>query len=179
MARCLALLGMVATHVLFARGPDGDLALPQAIAGGRAAALFAVLAGVSLWPLAYELEVALIAPNRLQTIVDLVKPLKEELDRTPFGIKLFALALCPAICEELFFRGALYAAVPPVHQIWLTTVLYALATALTGNVMLGFAAAVLGFVTALERRTTGGVLAPMITHVTWSMVMLHVLPHIL
>ena len=48
MARCLALLGMVATHVLIARGPDGDLALPQAIAGGRAAALFAVLAGVSL-----------------------------------------------------------------------------------------------------------------------------------
>ena len=39
---------MVATHVLIARGPDGDLALPQAIAGGRAAALFAVLAGVTL-----------------------------------------------------------------------------------------------------------------------------------
>ncbi len=48
MARCLALLGMVATHVLIARGPGGDLALPQEIAGGRAAALFAVLAGVSL-----------------------------------------------------------------------------------------------------------------------------------
>jgi uncharacterized membrane protein len=48
VARCLALLGMVATHVLIARGPGGDLALPQEIAGGRAAALFAVLAGVSL-----------------------------------------------------------------------------------------------------------------------------------
>jgi uncharacterized membrane protein len=48
VARCLALLGMVATHVLTPRGPDGDLALPQAIAGGRAAALFAVLAGVTL-----------------------------------------------------------------------------------------------------------------------------------
>jgi Heparan-alpha-glucosaminide N-acetyltransferase, catalytic len=48
VARCLALLGMVATHVLIARGPDGDLNLPQEIAGGRAAALFAVLAGVSL-----------------------------------------------------------------------------------------------------------------------------------
>lgn len=39
---------MVATHVFLPRGPDGDLALPQAIAGGRSAALFAVLAGVSL-----------------------------------------------------------------------------------------------------------------------------------
>ncbi|HET8959284.1 heparan-alpha-glucosaminide N-acetyltransferase domain-containing protein [Nocardioides sp.] len=48
VARCLALLGMVATHVFLPRGPDGDLALPQAIAGGRSAALFAVLAGVSL-----------------------------------------------------------------------------------------------------------------------------------
>ena len=48
MARCLALLGMVATHVLLDRGPDGDLTLPHVVAGGRAAALFAVLAGVSL-----------------------------------------------------------------------------------------------------------------------------------
>ncbi|QZY29988.1 heparan-alpha-glucosaminide N-acetyltransferase domain-containing protein [Nocardioides coralli] len=48
VARALALLGMVATHVLAPRTPAGDLAWPQAVAGGRAAALFAVLAGVSL-----------------------------------------------------------------------------------------------------------------------------------
>jgi hypothetical protein len=48
VARCLALLGMVATHVLADRGPDGELALGHELAGGRAAALFAVLAGVSL-----------------------------------------------------------------------------------------------------------------------------------
>ncbi len=48
VARCLALLGMVATHVLPARTPGGDLALGQAVAGGRSAALFAVLAGISL-----------------------------------------------------------------------------------------------------------------------------------
>lgn len=48
MARCLALLGMVATHVLEARTADGDLAFGQALAGGRASALFAVLAGVSI-----------------------------------------------------------------------------------------------------------------------------------
>lgn len=50
VARCLALIGMVATHIL----PNIDLAtgsfVPwhQQIAGGRSAALFAVLAGVSL-----------------------------------------------------------------------------------------------------------------------------------
>ena len=47
MARCLALLGMVATHALVAFNADG-VAVVQQIAGGRASALFAVLAGVSL-----------------------------------------------------------------------------------------------------------------------------------
>jgi Heparan-alpha-glucosaminide N-acetyltransferase, catalytic len=48
VARCLALLGMVATHVLAERDPDGSLSLGQALAGGRASALFAVLAGLSI-----------------------------------------------------------------------------------------------------------------------------------
>lgn len=48
VARCLALLGMVATHVLDGRSADGDLTAVQWLAGGRASALFAVLAGVTL-----------------------------------------------------------------------------------------------------------------------------------
>ena len=48
VARCLALLGMVATHVLDQRTPTGELTFGQWLAGGRASALFAVLAGVSL-----------------------------------------------------------------------------------------------------------------------------------
>jgi uncharacterized membrane protein len=48
VARCLALLGMVATHVLDARTPEGELTVAQWLAGGRASSLFAVLAGVSL-----------------------------------------------------------------------------------------------------------------------------------
>ena len=47
MARCLALLGMIATHALVPVGPDG-VTVVQQVAGGRASALFAVLAGVSL-----------------------------------------------------------------------------------------------------------------------------------
>ena len=47
MARCLALLGMMATHIL--PGYEGlEIPWPQQLAGGRASALFAVLAGVSL-----------------------------------------------------------------------------------------------------------------------------------
>lgn len=48
VARCLALLGMVATHVLDERTPTNDLTFGHWLAGGRASALFAVLAGVSL-----------------------------------------------------------------------------------------------------------------------------------
>ena len=46
-ARALALLGMMATHILVGVDADG-VTLPQQIAGGRASALFAVLAEVSL-----------------------------------------------------------------------------------------------------------------------------------
>jgi uncharacterized membrane protein len=48
VARALALLGMVATHVLRPDTPAGDPTWVQALAGGRASALFAVLAGVAL-----------------------------------------------------------------------------------------------------------------------------------
>jgi len=59
-----------------------------------------------------------------------------------------------------------------------TTALYVLATAVTGNVMLIFAALVLGIVVGLQRRASGGVMAPVLTHVTWSVVMLYALPAI-
>ena len=48
VARCVALIGMIATHALPTRNVDGGLSLAHEIAGGRASALFAVLAGVSL-----------------------------------------------------------------------------------------------------------------------------------
>jgi len=47
VARCLALLGMMATHIL-PGVVDGHVPVTHQVAAGRAAALFAVLAGVSL-----------------------------------------------------------------------------------------------------------------------------------
>ena len=47
VARCLALVGMIATHALVPVGEDG-VTLVQQLAGGRSSALFALLAGVSL-----------------------------------------------------------------------------------------------------------------------------------
>jgi len=82
------------------------------------------------------------------------------------------------VAEELFFRGAAYAAIP-WHPVVVTTGLYTVATLVTGNVMLTFAAAVLGFVVALERRASGGILAPILTHITWSVTMAFTLPVLL
>ena len=79
------------------------------------------------------------------------------------------------IAEELFFRGAMYAAIPRHPVLW-TTVAYVVATLATGNVMLGFAAVLLGAVCGLERRASGGILAPILTHITWSLSMLFLLP---
>lgn len=79
------------------------------------------------------------------------------------------------ISEELFFRGAAYAAIPR-HPVAVTTVLYVLTTVVTGNPMLIFAAAVLGTVVGLQRRASGGVLAPILTHLVWSVTMLYALP---
>lgn len=79
------------------------------------------------------------------------------------------------IAEELFFRGAMYAAIPRYPVAW-TTLAYVVATLATGNVMLGFAAVLLGAVCGLERRASGGILAPILTHITWSLSMLFLLP---
>ena len=79
------------------------------------------------------------------------------------------------VAEELFFRGALYAATPR-YPVVVTTAAYALATLATGNPMLVFAALLLGTLVGLERRATGGIQAPVITHVVWSVALLFALP---
>jgi membrane protease YdiL (CAAX protease family) len=53
-----------------------------------------------------------------------------------------------------------------------------LATIAGGNPVLVFAAVVLGAVVAMQRRASGGILAPILTHITWSLSMLFVLPPI-
>jgi membrane protease YdiL (CAAX protease family) len=42
--------------------------------------------------------------------------------------------------------------------------------------MLVFAAFLLGLVLGLQRRASGGILAPVLTHITWSTTMLFALP---
>ncbi len=83
------------------------------------------------------------------------------------------------VAEELYFRGALYAGVGRRHAVLVTTVVYALVTAASGIPLLVLAAAILGLVVGLQRRVTGGILGPVVTHVTWSLGMLFLLPEAL
>ena len=83
------------------------------------------------------------------------------------------------IAEECFHRGAVYSAVARYRPILTSTVAYAAVAAASGIPLLVLAAVLLGLVTAVQRRATGGVLGPIITHVTWSMVMLFALAPIL
>jgi membrane protease YdiL (CAAX protease family) len=89
-----------------------------------------------------------------------------------------AITLVNGIAEEMFFRGALFAAIGVRHPVLISTVLYALATVAGGNPVLVLAAAILGAVVGLQRRAGGGILAPVLTHITWSMAMLFLLPPI-
>jgi membrane protease YdiL (CAAX protease family) len=105
------------------------------------------------------------------------EPVDQLLDHARFGAfaAVLAITFVNGVVEELYFRGALYAALPR-HQVTLTTLLYALTTVGSGIPLLVLAATLIGLVTALQRRVTGGFLGPIITHVVWSTGMLLLLP---
>jgi len=114
----------------------------------------------------------------VRTIPSLVRLTEDVLDYARLGNLwiILVITLVNGAAEELFFRGALFAAIGVRHAVLISTVLYVLATIAGGNPVLVFAAAVLGTVVALERRASGGILAPILTHITWSLSMLFVLP---
>lgn len=84
--------------------------------------------------------------------------------------------LANGAAEEVFFRGALYAAIGEQHPVALSTAAYALATVPTRNPALVLAASVMGTLFAAQRRASGGIQAPALTHLTWSVLMLRYLP---
>ena len=84
--------------------------------------------------------------------------------------------LANGLGEEVFFRGALYAALGDDHPVLASTAVYALATSTTRNPALLLAAMVMGGLFGLQRRATHGLQAPVLTHLTWSTLMVRYLP---
>jgi membrane protease YdiL (CAAX protease family) len=87
-----------------------------------------------------------------------------------------ATTLANGLGEEVFFRGAMYAALDADRAVAASTAVYTLATASTRNPALVLAAAVMGTLFGLQRRASGGLQAPVITHLTWSTLMVRYLP---
>ena len=83
------------------------------------------------------------------------------------------IAAGSGVAEELFFRGALWSGPRPLRT---TTLAYAASTAATGNPALVLAGLITSVIFGLQRGASGGVLAPALTHVTWSVLMLRYLP---
>jgi uncharacterized protein YbjT (DUF2867 family)/membrane protease YdiL (CAAX protease family) len=79
------------------------------------------------------------------------------------------------VAEELFFRGAFYTAAAE-RPILLSTIAYTAATAASRNSALTIAGVVMGGLFGLQRRASGGIQAPVLTHFTWAMLMLRYLP---
>jgi len=69
--------------------------------------LGAILLGFTLWPFAYEIEILSLSNERIESLSKLFESMKLELGAVPLWIKLITLAVLPAVCEELFFRGYL------------------------------------------------------------------------
>jgi len=93
--------------------------------------------------------------------------------RTPMVV---ATTLANGLGEEIFFRGALYATLDADRAVVVSTAVYTLVTATTRNPALLLAAGAMGTLFSLQRRATGGLQAPVLTHLTWSTLMVYCLP---
>jgi membrane protease YdiL (CAAX protease family) len=80
------------------------------------------------------------------------------------------------VAEEVFFRGSVYAASGAARPVLASTAVYGLATTATRNPALVLASVPMGLLFAQQRRITGGIQAPMLTHMVWSALMLRYLP---
>lgn len=153
---------------------SGPLHLGHILLGGRLRRPIVTPIAVGLLLAALFVLGALV----VRTIPSLVRLSEDVLGYARLGNLwiIVMITLINGVAEELFFRGALFAAIGVRHAVLISTVLYASTTIAGGNPLLVFTAAVLGTVVALQRRASGGILAPILTHITWSLTMLFVLP---
>lgn len=142
--------------------------------GGRAVLQGFILGGILL-------AVFLLGAMVVGQVDALRGPVDDLMEHALFGnIAIVALVTAVSgICEELFFRGAVFAAMPRRWEVLGSAVIYTLSTIFSGVPLLTFAAFCLGLLTGAQRRVTGGVLGPIVSHITWSLGMLFLLPHAL
>lgn len=145
---------------------------PGGTASGRRTTVLAVLVGAALFVM---FAAATRVAARIPALSHSVTSILARADAGPRALVL-GVALINGLGEEVFFRGALPAALGPDHRAVWAIVVYGLVTVATLNLALVVAAVVMGTVFSAERRASGGVLAPSVTHLTWSTLMILLLP---
>ena len=94
------------------------------------AVIASLLLGLSVWMFIYEIEVYSLSANRMEVLKDVFDSMKVELQQIPLAVKLFCLALIPAVCEEFTFRGFLMSTFrkcsPTFLAVFFTAVLFGL-----------------------------------------------------
>ena len=77
---------------------------------------------------------------------------------------VLATTLVNGVAEEVFFRGALYGTLTDSIRCRASTAVYALVTCVTRNPALVLASLVMGTLFGWQREATGGIRAPVLTH---------------
>ncbi len=131
-----------------------------------------LLTGVGAFGVFYA---AALMCKRIPPLERAISSILSYADQGSNGLVTFT-TLANGAAEEVFFRGALFAAVGTRRPVVASTGVYMLATLATRNPALVLASGVMGALFGLQRRSSGGIQAPMITHLTWSTLMLRYLP---
>lgn len=150
-------------HLGRSLGPGGTLRRPV---------ITPVALGVGAFGLFYG---AALVARRIPVLDRAISSVLTYADQGDNGLVLLT-TLSNGAAEEVFFRGALYAALKEKNSVAASTGVYMLATVATRNPALVLASGVMGALFGLQRRATGGIQAPLLTHLTWSTLMLRYLP---
>ncbi len=166
-------LASAATWIVgaIAAGPipwwGNDRHFPRSVQVGVAVGLGVILFGAFV--------VVKLAGAQLPLLSGSVARVLGRADAGPRAMEL-AVALVNGVGEEMFFRGALQSAFGGRRAVLWTTVIYTVVTIATLEPALVAAALVMGLVFSAQRQVTGGVWAPVLTHLTWSTLVLFLLP---
>jgi uncharacterized protein len=150
-------------HLGWMQRPGGDLRRPVVTPVLLGAGAFGVFYGAAL------------VARRIPVLDRAISSVLQYADQGDDRLVLLT-TLTNGAAEEVFFRGALYAALREKNSVAASTGVYMLATVATRNPALVLASGVMGALFGLQRRASGGIQAPLLTHLTWSSLMLRYLP---
>jgi membrane protease YdiL (CAAX protease family) len=152
-------------HLGWAQTTDGALRRPVIEPVATGAAAFGIFYGAAL----------LARRNRIlnETIASVLQYAHQGSDPL-----VLATTLANGLGEEVFFRGGIFSAAGVKHPVAASTAAYTLAATATRNPALVVASGVMGTLFARQRRASGGIQAPILTHLTWSTLMLRFLPQL-